>query len=82
MYLILTLVLFKLGGGVSREFDSNSGISVNLSRDWTSLGWQVWKLSHQFFILCSVLGSYSLYSSCDYILCWNLNFELAKMSTH
>ena len=42
MYLILTLVLFKLGGGVSRDFDSNPGISVNLSRDWTSLGWQVW----------------------------------------
>ena len=39
---ILTLVLFKLGGGVSRDFDSNPGISINLSRDWTSLGWQVW----------------------------------------
>ena len=26
---------------MSRDFDSNSGISVNLSRDWTSLGWQV-----------------------------------------
>ena len=41
----LTLVLYKLGeggGGVSRDYDSNPGISVNLSRDWTSLGWQVW----------------------------------------
>ena len=26
------------GGGVSRDFDSNPGISDNLSRDWTSLG--------------------------------------------
>ena len=26
---------------MSRDFDSNPGISVNLSRDWTSLGWQV-----------------------------------------
>ena len=29
------------GGGLSRDFDSNPGISDNLSRDWTSLGWQV-----------------------------------------
>ena len=27
---------------MSRDFDSYPGISVNLSRDWTSLGWQVW----------------------------------------
>ena len=26
---------------MSRDFDSNPEISVNLSRDWTSLGWQV-----------------------------------------
>ena len=42
MYTFDTLVLSKLGKGVSRDFDSNPGISDKLSRDWTSLGWQVW----------------------------------------
>ena len=29
------------GGWVSRDLDSNPGIVAKLSRDWTSLGWQV-----------------------------------------
>ena len=49
MYTFDTMAVFKLGGGgggggvVSRDFDSNPGISDKLSRDWTSLGWQVCK---------------------------------------
>ena len=30
-----------VGGWVSRDLDSNPGIVAKLSRDWTSLGWQV-----------------------------------------
>ena len=42
------------GGGVSRDFDSNSGISDNLSRDWTSQGWQVCIVIYTFLISTSL----------------------------